>query len=50
MKVEFEFIIGFQVGVDYVEGIDTPDENVKVDLIRVSLGFLYVHLFWLRDA
>lgn len=50
MRAEYEFIVGFQVGIDYVEGIDTPQEDIKVDLIRISLGFLYVHLFWLRDA
>jgi len=49
MQLSFEPIIGFQLGVDYVQDIETPDENITVDLLRISLGILFVHIAIIKE-
>jgi len=48
MNIQFEFIKGFQLGIDYVEDIPIDEHDSKADLIRFSLGFLFMHIFLIR--
>tara|TARA_B100001939_G_C16741944_1_gene530120 strand:+ start:82 stop:297 length:216 start_codon:yes stop_codon:yes gene_type:complete len=47
MNVQFEFIRGFLLGVDYLEGVEHNDfenGNVTFDLLRISLGIVFIHI------
>ena len=50
MQLSFEPIIGFQLGIDYVSDIDTPENNITVDLLRISLGIIFIHIAIIKDA
>lgn len=47
MNIQFEFIRGFQLGVDYLEDVHNftlEEGDVYFDLLRISLGFIFVHI------
>ena len=47
MNVQFEFIRGFLLGVDYLEGVEHNDfenGNITFDLLRISLGIVFIHI------
>ena len=47
MSIQFEWIKGFVIGLDYVDDIEIfPDEFA--DLIRISLGFFWINIFYIR--
>lgn len=47
MSIQFEWINGFVLGIDFVKDIEYfPDEFT--DLIRFSLGFFWINVFILR--
>tara|TARA_R110002073_G_scaffold251036_1_gene413706 strand:+ start:619 stop:786 length:168 start_codon:yes stop_codon:yes gene_type:complete len=54
MNVQFELIKGFLLGIDYLEGVEHSDfENgdVEFDLLRISLGIVFIHIpFNVRDS
>lgn len=50
MNIQLEFIKGIVFGIDYVEGIEIPDFDVTADLIRISLGIVWINIFMFKDA
>ncbi len=47
MTIQFEWIKGFIIGIDYVEDIEIlPDEFA--DLLRIHLGMLWINIFFIR--
>lgn len=46
MNVQFELIKGFLLGIDYLEDIEQEDVYgiVTFDLLRISLGFFFIHI------
>ena len=46
MKIQFELIKGFLLGVDYLEDVEHNDFNghVTFDLLRISLGIIFIHI------
>ena len=44
MQVSVEPIIGIVLGIDYVNDVPTADENVSVDLIRISLFIINIYI------
>ena len=50
MNIQFEFIIGFMVGIDYVDYIEIPQINSTAELIRISLGIFWINIFIFKDA
>ena len=50
MNIQLEFIKGFVLGIDYVEDIEIPEFGVSADLLRISLGIVWINLFMFKDA
>ena len=50
MNIQLEFIKGFVLGIDYVEGIEIPEFDVTADLLRISLGIIWINIFMFKDA
>ena len=48
MNVQFEFIKGFLLRIDYVEDIEIPEYNTSADLLRVCAGFVFIHFFFFK--
>jgi hypothetical protein len=48
MNVQLEFIKGFLVGIDYVEDIEIPEYETTADLLRVCVGFIFIHFFIIK--
>jgi hypothetical protein len=48
MNVQFELIKGFLVGIDYVEDIEIPEYDAPADLLRICVGFVFIHFFFLK--
>jgi len=47
MNVQFEIIKGFILGIDFSEDVEHTDfENgtVVFDLLRISLGIVFIHI------
>lgn len=47
MNIQIEFIKGFLLGIDYLEGVEHSDlENgdIEFDLLRISLGIVFIHI------
>ena len=47
MNVQLEFIKGFLLGIDYLEDVrysDFENGDITFDLLRISLGFLFIHI------
>ena len=50
MNIQFEFIKGFMIGIDYVDDIEIPNVDSTVELIRFSLGIFWINIFIFKDA
>ena len=50
MNIQLEFIKGFVLGIDYVEDIEIPELDTTADLIRISLGIVWINIFMFKDA
>ena len=50
MNIQLEFIKGFVLGIDYVEDIDIPEFDVTADLLRISLGIVWINIFMFKNA
>ena len=50
MNVQLEFIKGFLIGIDYVEDIEIPEYDSTAELIRISLGIVWINIFIFRNA
>lgn len=50
MNIQLEFIKGFVLGIDYVEDIEIPELDTTADLIRISLGIVWINVFMFRNA
>lgn len=50
MNIQLEFIKGFVLGVDYVEDIEIPEFDVTADLLRISLGIVWINIFMFKNA
>ena len=48
MNVQLEFIKGFLIGIDYVDGIEIPEYETTADLLRVCIGFVFIHFFFIK--
>ena len=48
MNVQFEFIKGFLLGIDYVEDIEIPEYDTTADLLRVCVGIVFIHFFFIK--
>ena len=44
MGVSIEPIFGIQFGIDFIQDVETPIPEVNVDLIRISLFFIWIHI------
>ena len=44
MEVSIEPILGFQFGIDFVQDVETNIPELNVDLIRISLFFIWIHI------
>tara|TARA_E500000178_G_scaffold343565_1_gene390536 strand:+ start:2863 stop:3015 length:153 start_codon:yes stop_codon:yes gene_type:complete len=50
MNIQLEFIKGFVLGIDYVEDIEIPEFDVTADLLRISLGIVWINIFMFKNA
>lgn len=50
MSVQIEFIKGFVIGIDYVNDIEIPEVQQTAELIRISLGIIWINFFIFNDA
>ena len=50
MNIQIEFIRGFVVGIDYVDDIEIPEHDRTVELIRISLGIVWINFFIFNNA
>tara|TARA_R100001510_G_C7521096_1_gene116568 strand:- start:231 stop:383 length:153 start_codon:yes stop_codon:yes gene_type:complete len=50
MNIQIEFIKGFMVGIDYVDDIEIPQIDSTAELIRISLGIVWINIFIFKDA
>ena len=50
MNIQLDFIKGFVLGIDYVEDIDIPEFDVTADLLRISLGIVWINIFMFKNA
>tara|TARA_E500000081_G_scaffold150856_1_gene180071 strand:- start:215 stop:361 length:147 start_codon:yes stop_codon:yes gene_type:complete len=48
MNIQVELIKGFVIGVDYVEDIEIPEYDTTADLLRICVGFIFIHFFFIR--
>lgn len=47
MNMQVEFIRGFVLGIDYLEDVphsDFENGDIFFDLLRISLGFIFIHI------
>jgi len=47
MGIDFEWIMGFAFGVDYLTDIDVqggPEDEIKIDIVRLQLGFFAIYI------
>lgn len=47
MSIQFEWIMGFLLGIDYVEDINVYNDQYA-DLIRFSFGLFWINVFILK--
>jgi len=50
MNIQIEFIRGFVIGIDYVDDIEIPEHDRTVELIRISLGIVWINFFIFNNA
>tara|TARA_R100001463_G_scaffold71708_4_gene125536 strand:- start:5296 stop:5448 length:153 start_codon:yes stop_codon:yes gene_type:complete len=46
MGIDFEWIMGFAFGADYLTDIDVQgsSEELKIDIVRLQLGFFAIYI------
>lgn len=44
MQVSIEPIVGIVLGIDYVNDVPTSNEDISVDLIRISLFVINIYI------
>ncbi len=47
MGIDFEVIMGFAFGVDYLTDIEVqgaPEDDMNIDIVRLQLGFFAVYI------
>lgn len=44
MDISIEPIFGIQFGIDYLQDVETSVPELNVDLIRISLFFIWIHI------
>lgn len=44
MNVDFEWITGFAVGLDYLEEIEVKGADYEISIIRLQLGFFALYI------
>jgi hypothetical protein len=44
MNISIEPILGIQLGTEYISDVPTPDKNINVDLIRISVFFIVIYI------
>lgn len=47
MGIDFEWIIGFAFGVDYLTDIDvrgSENDDITINIVRVQLGFFALYI------
>lgn len=47
MGIDFEWIMGFAFGVDYLTDIDVRgggDDDMTINIVRIQLGFFAVYI------
>jgi len=50
MNVQIEFIRGFVIGIDYVDDIEIEEYDRTIELIRISLGIVWINFFIFNNA
>jgi hypothetical protein len=49
MNVTITPIFGFQLGIDYIQDVESEDGFI-CDLLRISLGVIFIHIVLNVDA
>jgi hypothetical protein len=49
MNIAISPIFGFQLGIDYIQDVES-EEGFICDLVRVSLGIIFIHIVVNVDA
>jgi len=49
MNLSISPVLGFQLGIDYVQDV-VGEDGISYDLLRVSLGIVFVHIVLNVDA
>jgi|TARA_S200002703_G_scaffold55734_1_gene48319 hypothetical protein len=44
MGVDFEWITGFAIGLDYLEEIEVKGADYEISIIRLQLGFFALYI------
>ena len=44
MGIDFEWITGFAIGIDYLEDIEVKGFDSTINLVRVQLGFFCLYI------
>jgi len=50
MNIQLEFIKGIVFGVDYVDDIEIQELDTTAELIRISLGIVWINIFIFKNA
>jgi len=49
MNISISPVLGFQLGADYIQDV-VGDDGISYDLLRVSLGVIFIHIVLNVDA
>jgi len=49
MNITITPILGFQLGIDYIQDVESEDGFI-CDLLRISLGVIFIHIVLNVDA
>ena len=44
MKIDFEWITGFAIGLDYLEEVEVKGLDYEISIVRVQLGFFALYI------
>jgi hypothetical protein len=44
MRLDFEWITGFAIGLDYLEEIEVEGADYELSIIRIQLGFFAIYI------
>lgn len=50
MNIQLEFIKGIVFGIDYVDDIEIQELDTTAELIRISLGIVWINIFIFKNA